>query len=88
MTSWNLAWEIASGPANDTVSMLTIAETPWGLGTGVTLQTIPRRHAATNCIDFSATEYSEEDKDGAKHTDWKRTCRMLLKGAPTLQQLY
>ena len=39
VASWNSAWEIASGPANDTVSMLTIAETPWGPGTGMTLQT-------------------------------------------------
>ena len=27
---------------------------------------------ASDCIDFSANEHSEEDKDGANHTDWKR----------------
>ena len=43
---------------------------------------------ASNCIDFSAKEYSEQDGDGAENTDWKRTCRMPTKGPPCLQELY
>ena len=43
---------------------------------------------ASNCINFSAKEYSEGDKDEAEHTDWKRTYRMLLKGSPCLQEIY
>jgi hypothetical protein len=43
---------------------------------------------ASDCIDFSAKEYSEGDKDGAEHTDWKRTYRMLLKSSPCLQEIF
>ena len=44
--------------------------------------------ATIPAIDFSAKEYSEEDKDGTEHTDWKRTYHMLLKGSPALQEIY
>jgi antitoxin component of RelBE/YafQ-DinJ toxin-antitoxin module len=40
------------------------------------------------CSDFSAKEYSDQDADGAENTDWKRTCRGLLKGTPCLQEIY
>ena len=43
---------------------------------------------ASDCIDFSAKEYSVEDGDNSEHVEWKRTYRMLLKGSPAVQELY
>ena len=28
---------------------------------------------SSDCVDFSAKEYSEADGDGAENTEWKRT---------------
>ena len=35
---------------------------------------------ASDCVDFSAKEYSDQDGEGAENTYWKRTYRGLLKG--------
>jgi hypothetical protein len=43
---------------------------------------------SSDCVDFSAKEYSDQDADGAENTDWKRTYRGLLKGTPCLQEIY
>ena len=37
---------------------------------------------SSDCVDFSAKEYSEADGEGAENTDWKRTYRGLMKGTP------
>ena len=42
---------------------------------------------ASDCVDFSAKEYSCEDGDVTEHTDWKRTYHMLPKGSPALQEV-
>ena len=43
---------------------------------------------ASDCVDFSSKEYSDQDDSGAENTDWKRTYRGLLKGTPCLQEIY
>ena len=43
---------------------------------------------ASDCVDFSAKDYSDQDASGAENTDWKRTYRGLLKGTPCLQEIY
>ena len=42
---------------------------------------------SSDCVDFSAKEYSSNDSEGAENTDWKRTYRALQNGSPCVQEI-